>query len=59
MLLGRDVKKAMNTYSSFSDGNILMDKTAYGDESPLFSARRYFNELLQQFLTTMLKIRPE
>ena len=43
--LGRDLKKAMNTYSSFSDGNVLMDKTAYGNANPLFSVRRYFNEL--------------
>ena len=57
--LGRDVKKAMNTYSSFSDGNILMDKTAYGDESPLFSARRYFNELAATVPYYNAELRPE
>ena len=56
---GRDLKKAMNTYSSFSDGNILMDKTAYGDESPLFSVRRYFNELAATVPYYNAELRPE
>jgi hypothetical protein len=57
--LGRDIKKAMNTYSSFSDGNILMDKTAYGDESPLFSVRRYLNELAATTPFYNAELRPE
>ena len=57
--LGRDLKKAMNTYSSFSDGNILMDKTAYGDESPLFSVRRYLNELAATIPYYNAELRPE
>ena len=56
---GRDLKKAMNTYSSFSDGNILMDKTAYGDESPLFSVRRYLNELAATIPYYNAELRPE
>ena len=56
---GRDLKKAMNTYSSFSDGNILMDKTAYGDESPLFSVRRYWNELAATIPYYNAELRPE
>lgn len=57
--LGRDIKKAMNTYSSFSDGNVLLDKTAYGDESPLFSLRRYFNELAATTPYYNAELRPE
>ena len=56
---GRDLKKAMNTYSSFSDGNILMDKTAYGNASPLFSLRRYFNELAATIPYYNAELRPE
>ena len=57
--LGRDIKKAMNTYSSFSDGNVLMDKTAYGDSSPLFSVRRYLNELAATVPYYNAELRPE
>ena len=55
----RDLKKAMNTYSSFSDGNILMDKTAYGNASPLFSLRRYLNELAATIPYYNAELRPE
>ena len=63
--LGRDVKKALNTYSSFSDGNVLMDKRAYGNEgnifqsNPILSVRQYFNEIATSIPFYNAELRPE